>query len=84
MSQVTLDPLIPVKSLNQIKSVLVSVLASHGQLSEALPLYEEIKQAGLSLEPKDVMSLIVRFCEYISKFIILNLQAFITKPNGHL
>ncbi|XP_061341805.1 pentatricopeptide repeat-containing protein At4g21880, mitochondrial-like [Gastrolobium bilobum] len=56
--QVVLDPLIPAKSLNQIKSVLVSVLASHGQLSEALLIYEEIKQAGHHLEPKDVMSLI--------------------------
>ncbi|KAJ1393174.1 Tetratricopeptide-like helical domain superfamily [Sesbania bispinosa] len=56
--QVILDPLIPVKSLNQIKSVLVSVLASHGQLSEALLIYDEIKQAGHNLEPKDVLSLI--------------------------
>ncbi|KAE9599793.1 hypothetical protein Lal_00045672 [Lupinus albus] len=58
--QVVLDPLIPVKSLNQIKSVLVSVLASHGQLSEALLIYEEIKQAGHILEPKDIMNIIER------------------------
>lgn len=56
--QVILDPLVPPKSLNQIKAVLVSVLASHGQLSEALVIYEEIKQAGHKLEAKDVMSLI--------------------------
>lgn len=61
MFQVVLDPSIPVKSLNQIKSVLVSVLASHGQLFDALLIYEEIKQAGHSLEPKDIMNLIVRF-----------------------
>ncbi|XP_027342795.1 pentatricopeptide repeat-containing protein At4g04790, mitochondrial-like [Abrus precatorius] len=56
--KVILDPLIPLKSLNQIKSVLVSVLASHGQLSEALLIYEEMKQVGHKMEPKDVLSLI--------------------------
>lgn len=56
--QVIVDPLIPMRSLNQIKSVLVSVLASHGQLFEAFLIYDEIKQAGHTLEPKDVMSLI--------------------------
>ncbi|KAG4980450.1 hypothetical protein JHK85_034408 [Glycine max] len=38
--------------LNEIKSVLVSALASHGQLSEALLVYEEIKKAGHNLRPK--------------------------------
>nr|KYP55327.1 hypothetical protein KK1_001538 [Cajanus cajan] len=56
--QVLLDPDIPNKSLNEIKSVLVSTLASHGQLSEALLVYEEIKKAGYNLEPKAVISLI--------------------------
>ncbi|RYR56644.1 hypothetical protein Ahy_A05g022323 isoform E [Arachis hypogaea] len=56
--QVVLDPLIPQKNLNQIKYVLVSVLAAHGQLSEAIHYYEEIKKAGHNLEPKDVMNLI--------------------------
>lgn len=57
--QVVLDKGIPVKSLNEIKSVLVQALASHGQLSDAFNTYEEIKQAGCSLEPKAVISLIV-------------------------
>ncbi|KAL5132354.1 Pentatricopeptide repeat-containing protein, mitochondrial [Glycine soja] len=56
--KVILDPLIPPKSLNQIKGFLVSVLASHGQLSEALVIYEEIKQSGHKLEAKEVTSLI--------------------------
>ncbi|KAK7401902.1 hypothetical protein VNO78_13754 [Psophocarpus tetragonolobus] len=56
--KVILDPLIPPKSLNQIKGVLVSVLASHGQLSEALVIYEETEQAGHKLEAKHVMTLI--------------------------
>ncbi|KHN27972.1 pentatricopeptide repeat-containing protein At4g04790, mitochondrial-like [Glycine soja] len=56
--KVILDPLIPPKSLNQIKGFLVSVLASHGKLSEALVIYEEIKQSGHKLEAKEVTSLI--------------------------
>ncbi|XP_027346358.1 pentatricopeptide repeat-containing protein At4g04790, mitochondrial-like [Abrus precatorius] len=57
--QVVLDPNIPNKSLNEIKSVLVSALASHGQLSDALLVYEEIKKAGHNLEPKAILSLTV-------------------------
>ncbi|KAI4333810.1 hypothetical protein L6164_018571 [Bauhinia variegata] len=56
--QVVLDPGIPVKNLIEIKSALVSALASHGQLSEAFHIYEEIKQAGHNLEPKAVTTLI--------------------------
>ena len=41
--------------------MLVSALASHGQMTDALSLYEEMKQAGSNLEPKAVISLIVRF-----------------------
>ena len=47
------------KYLNEIKSVLVSALASHGQMSDALDIYEEVKQAGYSLVPKAVIRLIV-------------------------
>ncbi|WJX50823.1 hypothetical protein P8452_37074 [Trifolium repens] len=56
--QVVLDPGIQLKYLNEIKSVLVSVLASHGQLSEAIGIYNEIKNAGHHLEPKAVICLI--------------------------
>ncbi|XP_027063297.2 pentatricopeptide repeat-containing protein At4g04790, mitochondrial-like isoform X2 [Coffea arabica] len=56
--QVMLDKRIPAKSLNEVKSVFVSALASHGQMSDALNLYEEIKQAEGRLEPKAVISLI--------------------------
>ncbi|XP_062169018.1 pentatricopeptide repeat-containing protein At4g04790, mitochondrial-like isoform X2 [Alnus glutinosa] len=59
--QVVSDKGIPVKYLNEIKSVLVSALASHGQMSDALDIYEEIKQAGSSLEPKAVIRLIEYF-----------------------
>jgi pentatricopeptide repeat protein len=59
--QVVLDQRIPVKWLIEIKSMLVSSLASHGKLSEALVLLEEIKKAGQTLSPKAVLCLIVRF-----------------------
>ncbi|KAG8658130.1 pentatricopeptide repeat-containing protein At4g04790, mitochondrial isoform X3 [Manihot esculenta] len=55
---VLLEKGIPIKNLNEIKSVLVSALASHGQLCDALDLYEEIKEAGKYLEPKSVICLI--------------------------
>ncbi|RHN44095.1 putative pentatricopeptide [Medicago truncatula] len=50
--QIVLDPRIQVKWLIEIKSMLVSSLASHGKLSEALVLLEEIKKAGQTLNPK--------------------------------
>ncbi|KAL6125684.1 hypothetical protein ACLB2K_073738 [Fragaria x ananassa] len=56
--QVLLDKGIPQKSFNEIRSVLVQALASHGQLSNAFNIYEQIKEAGCSLEPKAVISLI--------------------------
>nr|XP_011469580.1 PREDICTED: pentatricopeptide repeat-containing protein At4g21880, mitochondrial-like isoform X2 [Fragaria vesca subsp. vesca] len=56
--QVLLDKGIPQKSFNEIRSVLVQALASHGQLSNAFNIYEQVKEAGCSLEPKAVISLI--------------------------
>lgn len=49
----------PIKSLNEIKSVLVSALALHGQISDAFDIYEEIKNSGFNLEPKAIILLIV-------------------------
>ncbi|EHA8590375.1 Pentatricopeptide repeat-containing protein [Cocos nucifera] len=57
--EIILDHDIPNKFLNEIKSVLVSALSSNGQISDALSIYDEIKQAGCSLEPKAAISLIV-------------------------
>nr|AFK35368.1 unknown [Lotus japonicus] len=56
--QVVLDSEVPHKYLHEIKSVLISALASHKQLPEALLIYEEVKKAGLGVEPKAVISLI--------------------------
>lgn len=56
--QVILDEGVPVKSLNEIKSGLVSALASNGQMSDALNIYEEIKQVKADLKPKAILKLI--------------------------
>ncbi|THG07950.1 hypothetical protein TEA_003794 [Camellia sinensis var. sinensis] len=56
--QIVLDKGVPIKSLNEIRSVLVSALASHGQVSDALNIYEEIKYAECNVEPKAIISLI--------------------------
>ncbi|XP_057975653.1 pentatricopeptide repeat-containing protein At4g21880, mitochondrial-like isoform X3 [Malania oleifera] len=56
--QVVLDKKVPLTSLNEIKCVLVSALASNGQMSDAVSLYEEIEDAGYNLEPRAVISLI--------------------------
>ncbi|EYU33603.1 hypothetical protein MIMGU_mgv1a009484mg [Erythranthe guttata] len=59
--KVVLDERIPVKNLNEIKSVLVAALASNGQLSGALNIYEEIKKAECGLDPKAIRCLIEHF-----------------------
>nr|GMC47497.1 pentatricopeptide repeat-containing protein At4g04790, mitochondrial-like isoform X1 [Ipomoea batatas] len=56
--QVILDKGIPVKNLNEVKSMLVSALAAHGQVSDALEVYEKIKQAKCNLDPRAVSCLI--------------------------
>ncbi|XP_052177896.1 pentatricopeptide repeat-containing protein At4g04790, mitochondrial isoform X2 [Diospyros lotus] len=55
--QVVLDKRVPIKSLSEIKSVLVSALVSKGHISDALNIYEEIKDAECNLEPKSVVYL---------------------------
>lgn len=54
-----MDKRIPVKNLNEIKSVLIGALASNGQLSGALKMYEEMKGAECDLDPKAIKCLIV-------------------------
>ncbi|KAK4795353.1 hypothetical protein SAY86_013347 [Trapa natans] len=56
--QVMNEKRIPIKNLNEIKSALVSVLASNGQISDALGVYDEIKNNKSSLEPKAVLCII--------------------------
>ncbi|KAJ8532600.1 hypothetical protein K7X08_012523 [Anisodus acutangulus] len=56
--QVIYDRGVPVKGFDEIRSVLVSALASHGQMSDALKIYEEMKEAQCKLEPKAIICLI--------------------------
>ncbi|TKY66690.1 Pentatricopeptide repeat-containing protein mitochondrial [Spatholobus suberectus] len=42
---------------------VVQIFASHGQLSEALLVYEEIKKGGHNLEPKAITSLTEEFTQ---------------------
>lgn len=56
--QVVSEKGIPVKHLNEVKSVLVSALAFHGHLSDALSIYEEIKKAGCDPDPKTSLRVI--------------------------
>ncbi|XP_015170188.1 pentatricopeptide repeat-containing protein At4g04790, mitochondrial-like isoform X2 [Solanum tuberosum] len=56
--QVICDRGVPAKGFNEIRSVLVSALASHGQISDALDIYKEMEEAQCKLEPKAVICLI--------------------------
>ncbi|XAR56644.1 hypothetical protein NMG60_11037205 [Bertholletia excelsa] len=56
--QVIVDEGVPVKYKNEIKSVLISALATHGLISDALSIYEEMKQAECTAEPKAILCLI--------------------------
>ncbi|KAK6154400.1 hypothetical protein DH2020_008648 [Rehmannia glutinosa] len=59
--KVILDSKIPVKDLNELKSVLIGALAENGKLSDALKIYEEIKKAECDLNPKAIRCLIEYF-----------------------
>ncbi|KAF5807413.1 putative tetratricopeptide-like helical domain superfamily, pentacotripeptide-repeat region of PRORP [Helianthus annuus] len=56
--QVLSDKVIHSVNMNEVKSVLVSALATNGQLADALDVYDEIKQTDANLEPKAIISLI--------------------------
>ncbi|XP_011048290.1 PREDICTED: pentatricopeptide repeat-containing protein At4g04790, mitochondrial-like [Populus euphratica] len=79
--QVLLDKEIPIKHLNEIRSVLVSALASHGQMTDALNVYEEIKQAGSNLEPRAVISLIEHVDSEGEQSRLLKLLEELDDPN---
>ncbi|EPS70908.1 hypothetical protein M569_03851, partial [Genlisea aurea] len=59
--EVILDRRISGKDLNDIKNVLVAALASNGQLSAALDLYEEIKRDKCHINSKTIKCLIENF-----------------------
>ncbi|GLT29943.1 hypothetical protein SLA2020_047730 [Shorea laevis] len=70
--QVLLDEGIPVKTLNELRSALVSSLASNGQMADVLDTYEEIKQSVGDLEPRAVLSLME--CLHSERYLNLMLQ----------
>lgn len=49
----------PSKDRNELKSVLISALASNGKIKDAFSIYEEMKEAGCPIEPKAIITLIV-------------------------
>ncbi|XP_062077813.1 pentatricopeptide repeat-containing protein At4g04790, mitochondrial-like isoform X2 [Humulus lupulus] len=59
--QIASEKWVSTNHLTEVKSVLVQALASHGQFSDALNMYEEMKQAGCNLDSKAVISLIEHY-----------------------
>ncbi|CAM8970383.1 unnamed protein product [Rhodiola kirilowii] len=59
--QVVMDKGIPEKQLYEVKTALVSALATHGRISDALEIYDETKKARCSLDPKAGLSIIEHF-----------------------
>ncbi|KAL1196375.1 Pentatricopeptide repeat-containing protein [Cardamine amara subsp. amara] len=56
--QVLVDPDVPARNQNELKSALISAFASHGKWADALSIYEEMKKAECLVEPKSIISLI--------------------------
>ncbi|RID78373.1 hypothetical protein BRARA_A01211 [Brassica rapa] len=56
--QVLMDQEVPTKDHNELKSVLIHALASNGNITDALSIYEEMKEAGCHVDPKTIITLI--------------------------
>ncbi|KAL7598217.1 pentatricopeptide repeat-containing protein At4g04790, mitochondrial isoform X1 [Lactuca sativa] len=56
--QVLSDKRIAFQVVNEMKSVLVSALATNGQMADALEVYDQLKQVEAILEPKSAICLI--------------------------
>ncbi|XP_010439409.1 PREDICTED: pentatricopeptide repeat-containing protein At4g21880, mitochondrial [Camelina sativa] len=56
--QVLMDRGVPTKDRNELKSVLISALATNGNTTDALSIYEEMKISGCTVEPKAILSII--------------------------
>ncbi|KAJ4876421.1 Pentatricopeptide repeat-containing protein [Raphanus sativus] len=56
--QVLLEPDVPARYQNELKSELISALASHGKRADALSIYEEMKKTNCQVDPKSIISLI--------------------------
>ncbi|CAN7071100.1 unnamed protein product, partial [Brassica oleracea var. botrytis] len=56
--QVLSDQEVPTKDHNELKSILIHALASNGNITDALSIYEEMKEAGCHVDPKTIITLI--------------------------
>ncbi|KAF8096930.1 hypothetical protein N665_0298s0003 [Sinapis alba] len=56
--QVLMDQEVPTKDHNELKSVLIHALASNGNITDALSIYKEMKEAGCHVDPKTIITLI--------------------------
>lgn len=56
--QVLLDQEVPTKDHNELKSILIHALALNGNITDALSIYEEMKEAGCHVDPKTIITLI--------------------------
>ncbi|XP_006286359.2 pentatricopeptide repeat-containing protein At4g04790, mitochondrial isoform X1 [Capsella rubella] len=56
--QVLVDPDVPAINQNELKSVLISALASRGKWADAFSIYEEMRKAECHIDPKSIISLI--------------------------
>ncbi|KAL5804260.1 hypothetical protein ACOSQ3_031060 [Xanthoceras sorbifolium] len=70
---VVLDKGMSIKCQSEIKGTLVIALALHGQMSDALSIFEEIKQAGCDIEPKVVISLIEHLRSEVELSVLIQL-----------
>ncbi|MCL7046671.1 hypothetical protein MKW94_010101 [Papaver nudicaule] len=69
------------RCINEVKSVLLSALASHGQFSDALELYQEMKQTGSRVEPKAILSLFDYFQSEGKLDILMELLGELSDPD---
>ncbi|XP_078437473.1 pentatricopeptide repeat-containing protein At4g04790, mitochondrial-like [Wolffia australiana] len=56
--EVIMDKWIPVDHINEIKSALIIALSSKGRITEALEIYDTMKESGCWVEPKAVVTII--------------------------
>lgn len=64
------DPDVPAINQNELKSVLISALASRGKWADALHIYEEMRKAECHVDPKSIISLIVSITLSATFFLV--------------
>ncbi|GAB2215848.1 hypothetical protein Droror1_Dr00020253, partial [Drosera rotundifolia] len=56
--KVIFDDGVPAKNINEIRSALLMALASNGKISDALEVYDKVRESGSTVEPKALVSLV--------------------------